>query len=75
MLLQEVESVLFQLSPALIAQERNVELQSVTELGVVRVKLSGGCCSDRIKRLIALLEIEDILKKRIPKVKIVICEQ
>ncbi len=72
---QKVEKALEEIRPTLIAQGNNIELLSVTQLGIVRANLSGNCCSDRLRKSIALLAIERSLKEMVPGVVVVIDEQ
>ncbi len=67
----EVKRVMEQIRSELIARGSDVELLDTTNLGVVRVNLSGECCSGRLKRLLTLIDIEDIVKIQVPGVKIV----
>ena len=67
-----VELVMKQVRSNLAARGSDIELLSVTEPGIVRVSLSGECCSGRLMRLLTVLDIEETVQKSVPGVKIVI---
>jgi len=60
-----------QIRPSLLALNSDVELLGTTEFGVVRVRLTGECCSGRLKRLMTIIDIERKLKIAAPGVKVV----
>ena len=72
MLVQDVARAIEKLRPALIEECSDIELLDATELGVVRVCLSGPCCSDSVKELITLLDVEKNLKEQVRGVRIVV---
>lgn len=72
MLVRDVAKAIEGLRPALIEECSDIELLDATELGVVRVCLSGPCCSDSVKELITLLDVEKNLKEQVRGVRIVI---
>jgi Fe-S cluster biogenesis protein NfuA len=72
---QEVENAMNQIRAGLLARGCNVELLHATDLGAVHVNLSGNCCTDRLERLLTILDIEDALRKQVPGVKIVVDSQ
>ena len=71
-MIKQIKKVIARLRPALLAQNSDIVFLSATRHGVVRVSLSGDCCSGRLKRFRAILDIEQTLKKLVPGVKIVI---
>ena len=75
MLIQQVESAIHRLRPTLLAQSSDINFLSATELGVVRVSLSGDCCTDSLKKLVTLLDVEKALKAQVQGLKIVINDQ
>ena len=68
---EKVEVAMKQLRPELLALNSDVELLETTEFGVVRVSLSGECCSGSLKRLITIIDIEKKVKMKVPGVVIV----
>ena len=72
MLKQNVEVALAPIRQSLITQNSDIELLSVTRLGIVRVQLLGACCSSSIQRLGVLLNVEAVLKEQVSGVKVVI---
>ena len=68
---EKVEVAMKQLRPELLALNSDIELLETTEFGVVRVTLSGECCSGRLNRLMTIMDIERKLKMKVPGVLIV----
>lgn len=69
---EKVEIAMEQIRSSLLAQNSDIELLKTTELGVVHVRLSGECCTGRLKRLMTILDIEKTVKKAVPGIKLVI---
>lgn len=72
LLVKEVEKALSLERPILQNKGSDVELLSVTKMGVIKVHLSGSCRLCRHERIATLLNIEATLKKNIPWIKVVI---
>lgn len=70
-MVQDVEKIITQIRPTLLAANSDVEFLSATALGVVRVNLSGECCSGHLSRLLTILDIEKTVKRLVPGVKVV----
>jgi Fe-S cluster biogenesis protein NfuA len=70
---ERVEKILHLIEPELSFHGGGVELVEVDEkLGVVKVRLIGGCASCPMAEATLKNLIEDILKKEIPEVKEVV---
>ncbi|MDR2368760.1 MAG: NifU family protein [Deltaproteobacteria bacterium] len=67
----EVEAVLDQIRPTLIADGGNVELVDVKD-GVVQVRLTGACDGCPMAELTLKLGVEKVIKKALPEVKEVV---
>jgi Fe-S cluster biogenesis protein NfuA len=68
---EKVEFVMKQIRAELLSRSSDVELIRTTNHGVVRICLSGQCCSDRLNRLLTTLDIEKTLKRHVSGVKVV----
>jgi len=66
---EKVEEVLKKIRPSLQADGGDVELVSVTEDGIVKVRLKGACAGCPMSQLTLRMGIERLLKKEIPEVK------
>jgi len=69
MLKEQVEEVLSQLRPSLMADGGDVELVEVTKDGVVKLRLKGACGCCPMSTYTLKLGIEQRLKEVIPEVK------
>ena len=69
MLNEKVEKALEEVRPALQADGGNVELVSVSDDGIVKVKLTGACGSCPMSTYTLKMGIEKQLKKKIPEIK------
>ena len=65
---EKVEVAMTQIRPDLLELNSDIELLETTEFGVVRVSLSGECCSGSLKRLMTIVDIERKLKMKVPGV-------
>ncbi len=72
MVIQQVERAIHRLRPTFLAQSSDIDFLGGTEMGVVRISLSGECCSDSLRRLVVLLDVEKALKEQVKGVEIVI---
>ncbi|MFW6381007.1 MAG: NifU family protein [Bacillota bacterium] len=66
---QQVKKVLDKIRPSLQADGGDVELESVSEDGVVKVKLTGACNGCPMSTLTIKNGIEKVLKEQISEVK------
>lgn len=67
---EEVEKVLKEeISPMLATHGGGVELVDVTEDGVVKVKLTGGCCGCSSAQMTLTGVVEQAIKAKVPQVK------
>ena len=66
---QKVEKALAKVRPSLQADGGDVELVSVSEEGVVKVRLTGACGGCRMATMTLKAGIERVLKKEVPEVK------
>lgn len=69
---EQIEAVLDEIRPTLIADGGNVELIDVSEDGVVSVKLVGACGSCPMSTVTLKMGIERALLERVPGVKEVV---
>lgn len=69
---EQIEAVLDEIRPTLIADGGNVELVDVSEDGVVSVKLVGACGSCPMSTVTLKMGIERALLERVPGVKEVV---
>ena len=68
-LYKQVEEVLNKIKPYLEAHGGSVDLVSVTEDGVVEVRLTGACRGCPMSEMTLRLGIEQVLKESIPEIK------
>ena len=67
---EEIEKVLKEeVVPMLSTHGGGVELVDVTEEGVVKVKLTGGCCGCPSAQMTLADVIEQAIKAKVPQVK------
>lgn len=71
---QKVAEIIEQIRPNLVAEGSDIQLMGVTNRGIVRINLSGECCTGNLLRIKTVLAVESILKQRVPGVNIVIEE-
>lgn len=67
----KVEVAIKQIRPELLNSNSDIELLGTTEFGVVRIRLTGECCSGSRKRLMTIMDVERRLQMAVPGVKIV----
>lgn len=72
MLKEQIEAVLDEVRPTLLADGGNVELVDVTDDGVVSVKLVGACSTCPMATVTLKMGIERALMEKIPSVTEVI---
>ena len=66
----EIEKVLAEeVRPMLSLHSGNVELMEVTEEGVVKVRLTGGCAGCPSAQMTLVGVVEDAIKSKVPQVK------
>ncbi len=75
MLAEKVQRAIQDVRPSLQADGGDIELVSVEEDGVVKVKLTGACGSCPMSTLTLKQGVENYLKKIIPEVKEVVQAQ
>ncbi len=68
-LYKQVEEVLKKIRPSIEAHGGDVELVSVSEDGVVEVRLQGACRGCPMSELTLRLGIEQVLRESIPEIK------
>ena len=68
-LYKQVEEVLNKIKPYLEAHGGSVDLVSVTDDGVVEVRLQGACRGCPMSEMTLRLGIEQVLKESIPEIK------
>ncbi len=68
----EVEKLISEIRPRLVADGGDIELVDVDKEGVVKVKLKGACAGCPMSQMTLQLGIERYLKSRIPQVKKVV---
>ena len=66
---EKVEAALNKIRPMLQADGGNVELVSVEDGGIVKVRLQGACAGCPMSQMTLKNGIERILKEEIPEVK------
>jgi Fe-S cluster biogenesis protein NfuA len=66
---EKVEKILNEIRPSLQADGGDIELVSVGEDGVVKVKLKGACAGCPMSQLTLQNAVEAKLKQEIPEVK------
>ena len=72
MLEEQIKSALDNVRPSLQADGGDVEFVSVSEDGVVSLKLTGACGSCPMAQMTLKMGIENYLKKEIPEVSSVV---
>ena len=65
----EVEKVLNEIRPHLIADGGDIELVDVDDEGTVKVKLKGACVGCPMSQMTLQLGVERYLKSKVPQVK------
>lgn len=68
---ERVEAAINKIRPMLQADGGNVELVSVSNEGVVQVRLQGACAGCPMSQMTLKNGIEKIIKKEVPEVKTV----
>lgn len=68
MLKEQIEAVLDEVRPTLLADGGNVELVDVTDDGVVSVKLVGACSTCPMATVTLKMGIERALMEKIPSI-------
>ena len=66
---ERVEEALKKVRPALQADGGDIELVSVDENGVVKVRLKGACGSCPMSTMTLKMGVEKMLKQQVPEVK------
>jgi len=69
---EEVQKVINEIRPQLIADGGDIELIDVSEEGTVKVRLKGSCAGCPMSQMTLELGVERYLKSKLPKVKRVI---
>ncbi|MFH0863063.1 MAG: NifU family protein [Candidatus Altiarchaeota archaeon] len=69
---EEVEKALGEVRPMLEADGGGVELVEVSEDGVVKVRLTGGCCGCPMSQMTLKHGIERHIRAVVPKVRSVV---
>ena len=72
MLKDEVEKILNEIRPHLVADGGDIELVDVDKEGTVKVKLKGACAGCPMSQMTLQLGVERYLKSKVPQVKKVI---
>jgi Fe-S cluster biogenesis protein NfuA len=72
MLNEKVQRAIQDVRPSLQADGGDIELVSVSEDGIVSVKLTGACGSCPMSTMTLKMGVENYLKKTIPEVKEVV---
>lgn len=72
MLKEKVESVLNKVRPSLQADGGNVELVSVSEEGIVKVRLTGACGSCPMSTMTLQYGVKKAIMESVPEVKDVV---
>lgn len=65
----EVEKVINEIRPHLIADGGDIELVDVDDKGTVKVKLKGACVGCPMSQMTLQLGVERYLKSKVPQVK------
>ncbi len=68
----QVDKVLDEIRPALVADGGNIALIDVTQDGTVKVKLQGACGSCPMSQMTLKMGVERLLKEKLPEVKKVV---
>ena len=66
---KDVEKALAEVRPLLESEGGGIDLVDITDDGVVKVRLTGGCCGCPMSRITLKHGIEAHLKIRVPSVK------
>ncbi len=66
---EKVQAVLDSVNSSLAAHGGGVELVEVSEDGVVKVRLTGGCVGCPMSQMTLKMGIERILKQQIPEIQ------
>ena len=69
---EQVEKALEKIRPMLAADGGNVELVEVTDVGVVKLRLTGTCGCCPMSQMTIKMGIERLRKEEVPQVKEVI---
>jgi len=69
---EQVEKALEKIRPMLAADGGNVELVEVTDVGVVKLRLTGTCGCCPMSQMTLKMGIERLIKEEVPQVKEVI---
>jgi Fe-S cluster biogenesis protein NfuA len=72
MLKDEVEKIINEIRPHLVADGGDIELVDVDKEGTVKVKLKGACAGCPMSQMTLQLGVERYLKSKVPQVKKVI---
>jgi len=68
----EVEKIINEIRPHLVADGGDIELIDVDKEGTVKVKLKGACAGCPMSQMTLQLGVERYLKSKVPQVKKVI---
>jgi Fe-S cluster biogenesis protein NfuA len=68
----QVDKVLDEIRPALVADGGNIALIDVTKDGIVKVRLQGACGSCPMSQMTLKNGVERLLKQKLPEVKQVV---
>jgi Fe-S cluster biogenesis protein NfuA len=68
----EVEKIINEIRPHLVADGGDIELVDVDKEGTVKVKLKGACAGCPMSQMTLQLGVERYLKSKVPQVKKVI---
>jgi Fe-S cluster biogenesis protein NfuA len=68
----EVEKIINEIRPHLVADGGDIELVDVDKEGTVKVKLKGACAGCLMSQMTLQLGVEQYLKSKVPQVKKVI---
>jgi Fe-S cluster biogenesis protein NfuA len=72
MLNEKVSNAIQEVRPSLQADGGDIELVSVSEDGIVNVRLTGACGSCPMSTITLKMGVENYLKKTVPEVKEVV---
>jgi Fe-S cluster biogenesis protein NfuA len=68
----EVEKIINEIRPHLIADGGDIELVDIDNEGTVKIKLKGACVGCPMSQMTLQLGVERYLKSRVPQVKKVV---
>ena len=68
----EVQKIIDEIRPYLVADGGDIELIDVNDEGTVKVKLKGACAGCPMSQMTLQLGVERYLKSRVPQVKKVV---